>query len=168
MDKYQELYQLSKEAFNEELERFFRIDEKATKYLSVITLVLGFLPFVSNWSITKIIPPSSYIEWFLFVIGILFCLSVFASWIITFSVLKLHKVGKIPLSSEMIDFFDNHSLLNIYYTLSKSNKDVLLMNRKQVNKKSKRLYYAYQTIIASGIFLLILFLLTLIYNWGGW
>jgi hypothetical protein len=68
----------------------------------------------------------------------------------------------------MIDFFDNHSLLNIYYTLSKSNKDVLLMNRKQVNKKSKRLYYAYQTIIASGIFLLILFLLTLIYNWGGW
>ena len=48
MDKYRELYILSKEVFNEELERSHRIDEKALKYLTTLTLLIGLLVLFEN------------------------------------------------------------------------------------------------------------------------
>lgn len=43
--RYAELYEYSKEVLAEELARSYRADEKASKYLTALSLVLGALVF---------------------------------------------------------------------------------------------------------------------------
>lgn len=96
MEKYKELYYLSKEVLNEELSRFNRFDDKATKYLSILTLVAGMSGFFGKWLIDNLIPPKTGLEWTLIVIGSLLFIMIFVSWFLIFNVLKMHTITKMP------------------------------------------------------------------------
>ena len=57
--KYKELYDLSKEIFYEELSRSQRIDEKASKYLTMLTFLLGIFASLSGKLLYSILPPKA-------------------------------------------------------------------------------------------------------------
>src|SRR5208283_5521963 len=97
MEKYKELYNLSKEVLNEELSRFTRIDDKAVKYLSVLTLVAGISGFFGKWIIDNLIPPKTGTEWALVILAFLLFIMIFVSWSLIFNVLRLHNITKMPL-----------------------------------------------------------------------
>lgn len=166
MGKYKELYNLSKEILNEELSRFNRIDDKAAKYLSVLTLVAGVSGFFGKWLIDKLIPPKNNLEWALVIIGALLFIMVFISWFLIFNVLRLHTITKMPLTAETIDFFYANELVDIYYTLAKGNKDALEENRKRTNIKSRRLHHGYISIIISGVLLVSFWSLFVVHSWN--
>ena len=71
LEKYRDLYVLSKEVLAEEQQRFHRIDEKASRYLSVLTFVVGADAFFGNWILENLVPPDSGWEWLLVVLGVL-------------------------------------------------------------------------------------------------
>ena len=96
MDKYEELYKLSKEVFNEEQSRFNQIDQKASYYLSALTLLLGVTGVFTNRLIKQFLPPHSRVEFVLFVLAVLIVISLVVSWLAIFSVLRVHATLKIP------------------------------------------------------------------------
>lgn len=49
MDKYHELFTFSKALLENEHQRFNRVDEKAARYLSIITLLIGVEGAFGNW-----------------------------------------------------------------------------------------------------------------------
>ena len=157
MEKYKELYELSKEVLKEELNRFARIDEKAAKYLSILTLVAGAAAYFGKWVIDNLIPPKTAMEWVLVIVAAILCAAIFVSWFLVFNSLRLHNVTKPPLNDEVIKFFDDNEMTDIYYALTKGNKEALIVNRDITNRKSKRLYHGYNAIITSG-FVLVAFL----------
>jgi hypothetical protein len=167
MEKYKELYNLSKEVLNEELSRFARIDDKAAKYLSILTLVAGVSGFFGKWLIDNLIPPKTTTEWALVILGAFLFIMIFVSWFLIFNVLRIHTIVKMPLDAETIDFFDNNELIDIYYALAKGNKDALAENRKITNQKSQRLYRGYVSIIISGIILALFLAIFVIHSWNG-
>lgn len=167
MDKYKELYELSKEVLKEELSRFNRVDDKAAKYLSVLTLVAGAAAYFGKWIIDNLIPPKTALEWILVIIAALLCASIFVSWFLIFNALRLHNVMKPPLNDETIIFFDDNRMIDIYYALAKGNRDAIKVNRDTIDRKSKRLYNGYNAIIVSGFILVAFLLLFIVHSWNN-
>ena len=166
MEKYKELYNLSKEVLKEEKDRYNRIDEKASRYFPVLTLMAGASGFFGKWMIDNLIPPETTLGWFLVTTGVLLFLSVFVSWFLILSVLRMRLVEKIPLNPEMIQFFDKNELLDIYYALTRGNKSALENNRKTTERKSKALHLGYSGTMASGLLLILFLSLFVIHRWN--
>lgn len=167
LEKYKELYMLSKEALNEEMGRFARIDEKASKYLSILTLLAGSVAYFEKWVIENLVPPITALEWILVILATILCAGIFLSWFFIFNSMRLHSVTKPPLNDEMIKFFDDNKLIDIYYALTKGNKEALRKNRVTTDRKSKQLYYGYNTLITSGVVLVAFLTLFFIYSWNN-
>jgi hypothetical protein len=165
LEKYKELYILSLEVLKEEQTRFNRIDDKASKYFSVLTILLGILGFFGKWVINNFIPPKSTLEYLLIILAILLSLSVLFSWFLTFKVFKIHYLKTIPLDSNMFDYFKDNKLIDIYYGLAKGNKNAFEDNCKITDYKSLMLTYSYKIIIVS-VFLVCLF--TFFYGFHIW
>jgi hypothetical protein len=166
MEKYKELYNLSKEVLNEELSRFDKIDDKAAKYLSILTLIAGVAGFFGKWLIDNFIPPKTIAEWALVILGAFLFIMLFLSWFLIFNVLRIHALVKMPLDAETIAFFDNNKLIDIYYALAKGNKDALAENRRTTDLKSRRLYHGYVSMIISGITLALFLSIFVVHSWN--
>jgi hypothetical protein len=119
MDKYEELYNLSKYLLNHEIDRQKRLDEKASKYLAVITLLVGGYGFFANHLLNEIIPLKQwgFLEWALGVAVVLVLAALFITWVIIFKSLKIIELRHIPMNDEMITFFDTHRPVDICYAL---------------------------------------------------
>jgi len=167
MEKYKELYELSKEVLKEELSRFVRVDDKAAKYLSVLTLVAGGAAYFGKWVIDNLIPPKTVLEWALVIIAAFLCATIFVSWCLIFNTLRLHNLTKPPLNDETIKFFDENKMIDIYYALAKGNSNAIKANRNTTDRKSKRLYYGYNVIIVSGFILVAFLSLFVIHSWNN-
>ena len=167
MEKYKELYELSKEVLKEELSRFTRIDEKAAKYLSVLTLVAGAAAYFGKFVIDNLIPPKTVLEWVLVIIAASLCAAIFVSWFLIFNALRLHNLTKPPLNNEIIKFFDDNRMIDIHYALTKGNKDALKVNRYTSDRKSKRLYHGYNAMIVSCFILVVFLSLFVVHSWNN-
>jgi hypothetical protein len=165
MEKYKELYELSKEVLAEELDRFNRIDEKASKYLTVLTFLIGIYGFFCNWIITVLLPPTSKLDWLLLLIGGGVFIAVCVSWALIFLALRQRVVIKIPLDDEVLKFFRENRLIDIYYTLAKGNKDALKENREVTDRKARILECGYKAIAATMGLVFILSVLFGVYSW---
>lgn len=166
-NKYKELFEYSKEVYNEELSRFFRIDEKASKYLSILTLLLGGFGYFGIWVLDNMLPPKNFIEWLLLINLILLFLSLIIAWYYNFSALKLHSLIKLPLDSETIEFFNNNEQIDIYFALSKELANTNIKNKNETDKKSKNLFRNYVFIIISVGLLTTFTIFFSIYKWNN-
>ena len=167
MEKYKELYNHSKSVFNEELNRFNRIDSKAAQYLAVLTLLIGLAAYLGQWLIEYIIPPNGIVDWILLVLGICIFISLILSWYFNFKVLKLHGVYKIPLDDETIEFYNSNRLIDIYFAMSKGLKDMLIKNTSKTDNKAKYLTYGYRCIITSAALLVLFSIPFIVKNWDS-
>ena len=156
---------LSKEVLNEELDRFNRIDEKASKYLTILTFLIGVYGFFCNWIIKDLLPPTSILSWSLLVVGGILFIAVSTSWVLIFWVLRQRVVIKIPLDDEMLNFFHDNRLVDIYYTLAKGNKDALKENRAVTGRKARILDYGYKAIAVTICLVFVFSFLFGIYYW---
>jgi len=165
MDKYEELYNLAKEAFKEELERFYTVERKAAQYLSVLTLLLGAAAFFLKWLSDNFIPPQNGFEFALLILAVVTVGSMVVAWLAILLTLKNYKMGALTLNNEWIEFFRANTLLNIYFNVSiklAAEKD---KNRVIVNRKARRLNFAYSSMILAIICLLLFTTLFVAYRW---
>ena len=164
-DKYKELFEYAKEVYKEELARFTRIDEKASKYLSILTLILGGFGYFGIWVIDNILPPQNILEWVLLINLILLFASLIAAWFFNFRALRLHSLQKMPLDNETIEFFNDNKSIDIYFAMTKGLSETNSRNKNETDKKSKNLYRNYISTIISVILLIIFTFIFSIYKW---
>jgi hypothetical protein len=151
---------------NEEISRFIRIDDKAAKYLSILTLVAAVSGFFGKWIIVNLIPPKSGTELALDIVGATLFIMIFVSWFLIFNVLKIQGIKTLPLDDETIKFFDNNELVDIYYGLARGNKDAFEENGKITDLKSRKLHYGYISILCSVVLLAFFLLIFVIHSWN--
>ena len=160
MEKYKELFNLSKEVLNEELNRYRSLDEKASKYLSALTVLLGIYSFFVSRLFEQLFPPHDILDWLLAATLFLLFISIIVSWFLIFKILRISHLSKTPLS---INFFDEHKLVDIYYATAKTNHMALLQNRQTNNRKSKLLEYGYEAMRITMLLIIIFFSLFAFY-----
>ncbi len=164
MDKDKELYDLSKEVFNEEIERYFRADDRATKYLGWLTFFIGALGFLIKWVISDMIPPKNCIACISVILTILVFFASVISWYLAFYVSKQKKLRKIPINEPMQRLFEKDSQ-TIYRSLVLSIESAMLENREITDRKFKLLTYSYNSILVAMSLFVMLAISIGIYLW---
>lgn len=163
--KYKELYDLSREVFGEELGRSARIDQKASTYLSAVTVLLGIFGFFGERILdVSIIPPNGLLDSLIVFLSVSAIGSLIYSWYILFKILRIHEFKKIPVP---IDFFENNSLPDIYFGMAQGIRDNLNFNRDQGDRKARLLWRGHLGIIVVITLLLSLSGLVVAGRWNG-
>lgn len=67
LEKYKILYEHQKNQFEKEVERFRRLEEKATKYFGSITIAVGAYLFLVRCAVESLLPPKNLIGWLVIV-----------------------------------------------------------------------------------------------------
>ncbi len=147
------------------MERFQGLEQKASNYLSVLTLLLGAAGYFINWLLNSLFPPKHLLDLTLLTIASFILLSLLVAWFSVFSALKSYKVMVIPLSQEMIDFFDKNKIVDIYFHLSVQMKNMREVNRKRFNQKGRWLNVGYNAMRVSVISLIIFGVFFTYYKW---
>lgn len=154
LEKYKELYDLSREAAAQAEARFDAIETKASVYLSVLTVLVGTAGFFAKWAADQLLPPSGTLNWVLVVLAAAPVLAVAIAWLFVLRALRVHRIRVLPLSPGIIDFFDRNRLIDIYYALARDFVEVWETNTGVNERKVRQLTIAYRMIILSSIFLL--------------
>lgn len=159
LQKYKELYDLSKEVFSEELDRSARIDDKASKYLTALTFFLVAFTFFAKRVYDSILPPEGCLECSLVVFTTSLFYVIIAAWIVLFRAFQIHNLAKIPID---VEFFDENKLVDIYHSLSIGLRENLLINRGTIDRKARYLDIGYGLIyIVVGFMVAVFTLFTL-------
>jgi hypothetical protein len=162
--KYEELYKLSKDGLDEELARFKRLDDKASIYFSVLSILLVISVFAGKFTLDLILPPTILLEWICFSLAMAFIGSLLMALLFVFSVLRTSYIlTKIPVSHELITFFDEHTYLDVIDALTRGNVGAVEENRKVSDQKIQKLIWGYRLSLLS-IFLIAIFTLAIVAN----
>lgn len=87
--------------------------------------------------------------------------TIVGAWFLIIGVLRTRELTKIPFNSEVITFFDNNRLIDIYYAAARSNKEALIENRKVSDHKMRLLKRGYSLMICAVVLLMVfLFIFT--------
>jgi len=165
MDNYKELYTLAKEVFDSEIDRFYKVEQKASQYLSVLTFLLGISGFFMKWLFESFIPPRNFYDVGLLVLAIATMACLFVAWFAIFSSLKVYQIHIIPLNSLWVDFFAKNKVIDIYYYLSVTMKEGREENRKVLNRKGRWMNLGYNSMRLAVICLAIFALVFATYKW---
>ncbi len=154
--KYEELYRFTTEQLDREQERFNRVDQKASWYLSALTVVIAATGYFSNWATDHLLPPQSTLEWVMLIITIALMVVLVGAWLTLFKVMRTHSISKMPLNEEVLLFYETNTLLNIYFALARGNMLAYRENVAITNAKSRALTWAYRLLVAA-VFILVAF-----------
>lgn len=163
----EELYKYSQYVYEEELSKYSRIDDKATKYLSVLIAVIGVFSLLGKQLFGDIIPPENIIQIFSLIFAtLLFSGLVYSSYLL-FGVLNLQTIQKIKLDDDMIIFFKSYSKFQILEAISVDYKKATINNEKCTTKKVKILTKAYNSIAITSVFLFLFIAISIVNEWNN-
>jgi hypothetical protein len=168
-NKYKALYDYSTDILLKEHDRFNRADEKASKYSTIFVFLMGIFAYFEKWSFDRIVrEPSSYVDvpvqWPVMVVGAMgLCLSG-VGWFLANRVIMLRPYASRPLNQEMFDFYDKHTLLDIYDSCARRNKTAYEENTRSTNKKYAILTATHKIMSIALTFLTVLLVLFALYS----
>ncbi len=159
MERYKELYFHAREVLNAEKDRYYAIEQKASQYFTVLTLILGLASLFIKWILGNSYPPNRTSEFILFVLVVLSWLSLLIAWFIIFSILRVVDLKTLTIDDETIRFYDEHKDIDVYFHMARQMKYSFENNKKEVDRKAARLKLGYWFIMGA-VLLLTLFSLT--------
>ena len=149
-DKWKFFYDYARKSLDEDIARFQIIDEKAGKFLTLISVVLGVFSGIVPWVFEHNFPPSSLLSWALVVVLFLTFIALVSAWGFLFRTIKIARVPRMSLNDEIDDLFWDEEFPNIYYKLTKACRNALEINREVIDEKGKLIKLAYKDITVSA------------------
>jgi len=144
---------LTKSGLADELEGIRQLEEKASRYLSVMGVLLGISSLGVKVVIETILPTKTFFDGVVTIILALFLVLAFSTILILFTVFKTRALSHFPINSELIDFFTQHNFLDSIFALTRGNVQAVETNRSVRLDKIRRLSYGYILMIWSIAFL---------------
>ncbi|KPM00437.1 hypothetical protein [Vibrio splendidus] len=148
-DKYEFLYNYAKNAFDEELARFKNLEEKASRFISLYSILIAAFTAVVTASVEMIMPLDNWYNWLILSIIVLTYLSFISSWSFLFRALKFMDMPRLPLDENFLKQFRERSLTTNHHALALSCSNALKYARQANGQKSKLLQKAHQEIVVS-------------------
>lgn len=149
-EKFELLYNYSRQSFESELQRFKNIEDKASKFISLLSIaIVGYTAIIQAYA-KLFFPPDNIISWACLIFIAFTYITLISAWSLLFRTLKLMEMPRLPLNDSMIEHFKEYDLPTVHYTLSITCKDSLNLARKSISDKSDLLMKAYRDITFSA------------------
>lgn len=151
MENYKLLYELSKKALDEELDRYKRLDEKASRFLSILSIGIVAYTALINAASSRLREMTSlgFSGWvFLALTGLTF-VALFSAWFRIFYSIKLADTPTVAIGKTVNVLVEEEELITIYSRLAESCQDALQLARPVLRAKTDYLESAYREIFCS-------------------
>lgn len=148
---YNELKDLDKE-----------IEEKAWKFFTALTLIIGLFLYLLNIFAEHKINDYTILDWFQMIASIVVLISIIVNWFMIFKVVKLKIYKNLPMKQDVIDYFKSYDLNTIYENSAKQNVDIYSDNLKNFLSKSEHLENAIKLFTANTLGLILILLIIII------
>ncbi len=153
-DKWSLLYDYSRKAFDDEISRFARLDEKAVKFITSTSIIITIFVALSKWLFSE---NNNYFTVYVYMVTGLIFIFLCMAWTYYFFSLRLTVVPKMPVTDEIFDLFKNKNISTIHVTLYKSAKTATEELSSTIHKKAKYIVLGFRCTSTAGL-LLILFI----------
>jgi len=153
-DKWSLLYEYARKAFDDEVNRFARLDDKAVKFITATSIIITIFIALSKWLFSE--SNNCFTVYVYFISGLVFIFLCMA-WFFYFLSLKLAIVPKIPMTDEVFELFKSKNISTVYVALYKVARTAVEEITITICKKSKYLAWGFKCTIFAGL-LLILFI----------
>jgi hypothetical protein len=152
MSKYEELYKHAKYVFDEEVSRFARVEDKAARFITVVTSLLAVYALTGRQLFPDLIPADNCTAKLLLLLAALVLVGLLASWGFAFHALHVQGLKKAPLNEKLLSFYNDNELINIYYGMAKQFSVSLEHNRSITDLKAQRIKRSFWCIVATVTF----------------
>lgn len=163
-DKYKELFEYMKDAFSEESDRYKRLEEKAIKYLSSITIAVTAFVLLLRWSLDKLIPANSCMDYVVIILSIITLLSLSYSWYYLFISIKLQTLNKMPSGNDVIEMFKKNKIESVHLALAKRYSEGTEKRASEYMNKLNNLQKGYSGVLFSGVSFMVYVFLLLVHS----
>ena len=173
LERWKLFYNLTKEVYDREANRYVRIEEKALHCLTSFSLILAVYSFLWKHILDNTIPPECVAEIILSVLSVLLLIFFIFSWLIIFRTFETSKIKVMPMHEDMVKYFEHRSkgkkisrnLAELYYDLGEINKEAYENNCKITEEEIRRFKLGIKMMQFSAIALIIFIAMYATYLW---
>lgn len=150
-EKYKLLYEVAKKTLDEELDRSKRLDEKAGRYLTAISVgILAFSTLLTRVASQGLEGINGLVVAILVFLCLLTTSTILFAWFSLFKTIRLTESVRLEMNDRLRDIFKNESLITCYWILADLCAEACQKNQETLQKtKIKHLNQAYNYISCS-------------------
>lgn len=145
-EKHEFLYHYARAAFDDELQRFRNIEEKAAKYLSFLSVGIVAYSLMLRFAAPIFFPPEGMWEWITCIAIVVTYLAFVTAWSFLYRALRFIEMPRLPLDEGFIKDYEPRSLPTIHFALTKTCSNALAHARAGNAEKSQLLIKGYRDI----------------------
>jgi len=155
-EKYKTLYEYQKTQFDDEKQRYSRLEDKAAKFLTALTVVISAYTLIVGKFVDSLPTDiNAVLKWSCYILIALTFFSFCSAWACIFRTLKLRDVPKMSSDKKSIEYFLDNHLETIYWDRAEKYSEAIDMYRIQNKEKTDLMSNAYRDItFASWMFVL--------------
>jgi len=162
-EDFKTLYELGKLVLAEETARNSRLDEKSSRVLSALTVVITIYAFYAQWILQRT-PPKQLLEFLILFAAGFALLTLVLAWHHAFAVLKIDEYAKLPFSDQLFNLHQTLPTDQFLFSLSKTIQTSVRFNRSLGDQKVLALTNAFRMIHATGFLFFLLLILVLVHT----
>lgn len=152
-DKWALLYNHAMKAFELEVQRFHRLDDKSTKFITAISIVIATFSALINWFVgNEDIVFSPYV----YVLMVLVFLMSSIAWVMFFFCLRLASIPVLDIADNMLEQFNNNNVATMRVAIFKGCQKAIKERRSISDRKAKFLRWGFNFTAISAFFVLLL------------
>tara|TARA_R110002050_G_scaffold287828_2_gene439238 strand:- start:224 stop:742 length:519 start_codon:yes stop_codon:yes gene_type:complete len=167
LEKFKILYEHQKNQFEKEIERFRRLEEKATKYFGSMTIAVGGYLFLARWAMENIIPPKNMIDWLVIISMAITFISFMSSWSFSFRATRLSDIIRMPSNGYLIDYFSDNERGVVLLGLSRKYSEAIVEIEGKYKEKLVLVRKTYSEITFTAWVLSISVILICVSQWSN-
>ena len=161
-DKYKILYEYQKAQFDDENNRFSKIEDKATKLLTALSFFIPLFILISTKIFERIDSFNCLFYWTITFIITLILFSASSAWWAILRSICLMDSKRMPTKKIREELFNKNSLDTCYVELSELYSDMVGVYRRLNADKNEFIGLAYNEILLAAGFFLLLVILTFV------
>lgn len=167
LEKFKILYEYQKNQFEKEIERYRRLEEKATKYFASMTIAVGGYLFLARWAVENIVPPKFLFDWLVVISMAITFISFMSSWSFSFRATRLSNIIKMPSDESFIEFFLDNDRGAVLLALSSRYSEAIIEIEKKYKDKLSLVRKSYSEITFTAWALSVSVILICASQWRG-
>ncbi len=159
LDKYKELFVLSKEAYAQEIGRIRRLEDKSAIFASFCGVLLALIGLTGERVFNPFPHPYVIFSWICLISYLLFLSFLSYAFFNLIRTLRISKIYTNPMNQETLDFFNSNIQIDIIYALTRNYITAIELNKREYAKKLENLKKSYVALIIS-MALIVLYILS--------
>lgn len=139
-----------KDRYAEEQSRFDHFENKCSKFLTFVTVIVGGITAISGMHGGKIFQPQSEISWIALLLFLVGAFSIICSWGHALSALKIGDCPVMPRSRTTAEYLSEANPEDANIHIYNCYVDTLEKLSDEITRKSKKLELAYEELTVSA------------------